>query len=84
MVGTLKRRQEREQKSLELQDKLQGAIQHVVGLVNERKEHIPPVVSADVVSFPYEITIPSETESAFGMDMLKRMMMTTTPPALLP
>jgi len=28
---------EREQKSLELQDMLQGAIQHVVGLVNERK-----------------------------------------------
>lgn len=36
----------REQKSLELQDMLQGAMQHVVGLVNERKDHIPPVVSA--------------------------------------
>uniref|UniRef100_A0A7S0X740 Autophagy-related protein 101 n=1 Tax=Mantoniella antarctica TaxID=81844 RepID=A0A7S0X740_9CHLO len=72
---------EREQKSMELQDMLQGAMQHVVGLVNERKDHIPPVVSADVVSFPYEITLPGETESTFGT--LKRMMLHSTPPSML-
>ena len=71
----------REAKSLELQDMLQGAMQHVVGLVNERKEHIPPVVSADVVSFPFEITLPAESESAFGA--LKRMMLHSTPPSML-
>jgi len=33
-------------------------------------EHIPPVVSADVVSFPYEITLPGETESTFGQGLM--------------
>ena len=40
---------EREQRSLELQDVLRGAVQHALGLVNEKRDHIPPVVSADVV-----------------------------------
>ena len=34
---------------LELQDVLRGAVQHALGLVNEKRDHIPPVVSADVV-----------------------------------
>ena len=66
---------------MELQDMLQGAMQHVVGLVNERKDHIPPVVSADVVSFPFEITLPGESESTLGA--LKRMMLHSTPPSML-
>lgn len=72
---------EREQRSLELQDVLRGAVQHALGLVNEKRDHIPPVVSADVVSFPFDIGLPGDTESAFGT--LKRMMMHASPPNMI-
>ena len=52
-------------------------------LVNEKREHIPPVSSSDVVSFPYEITLPSDTDAPFGLDMFKRVVLNSTPPAML-
>ena len=50
--------------------------------VNDKREHIPPVLSADVACFPFEISLPSETGSAFGLDMLKRMLK-ADPPAMM-
>jgi hypothetical protein len=73
---------DREANSAQLQHTIVAATQHVIGLVNERKDHIPPVVSSEVVSFPYEISLPGESEGAlFGS--LKRMMLHATPPSLV-
>jgi len=58
---------------------LQGVLFQIIRLVNEKRDHIPPVLNEDVVSFPYEITIPSTSDSSFSMDMLKRMLQTGHP-----
>ena len=73
---------DREAKSAELQQTIVAATQHVLGIVNERKDHIPPVVSADVVSFPYEISLPGETEGAL-LGSLRRMLTHASPPTLV-
>jgi autophagy-related protein 101 len=51
--------------------------------VNDRREHIPPVVSSEVVCFPYEITLPSDADGHFGLDMLKRVVLNSNPPPML-
>ncbi|KAL3688761.1 hypothetical protein R1sor_015070 [Riccia sorocarpa] len=62
---------------------LREVILQILQYVNEKKDHIPPVLrGSDVVSFPYEINIPSSSDSSFGMDMFKRILQ-TTPPAML-
>lgn len=60
----------------------QARILRVVELAGEKRDHIPPVVTSGVVSFPFEIALPSEGESFYGVDMLKRLMV-TRPPGLL-
>ncbi|XP_058735849.1 autophagy-related protein 101-like [Vicia villosa] len=46
-------------------------------------DHVPPIPNfEDVISFPYEITIPSSSDSAFGMDIIKRMIQTGHPTML--
>eukprot|EP00252_Welwitschia_mirabilis_P012443 TRINITY_DN27508_c0_g1_i2.p1 TRINITY_DN27508_c0_g1~~TRINITY_DN27508_c0_g1_i2.p1 ORF type:complete len:216 (-),score=42.98 TRINITY_DN27508_c0_g1_i2:30-677(-) len=63
-----------------LEAALRGVLLQIIQLVNEKKDHIPPVLDANVImSFPYEITIPSTSDSSFGMDMFKRMLQTGTP-----
>ena len=37
-----------------------GTRRDVLRTANERKEHIPPVVSGGVVSFPFDIALPPE------------------------
>mmetsp|Transcript_37025 Transcript_37025/g.44771 ORF Transcript_37025/g.44771 Transcript_37025/m.44771 type:complete len:206 (+) Transcript_37025:392-1009(+) len=73
----------RVQRHAALEEALQGALLNVLRLVNEKKDHIPPVVSSDVVCFPYEITGSSDNDSHFGLDMFKRVMMHTSPPTML-
>eukprot|EP00899_Mesostigma_viride_P017893 jgi/Mesvir1/26104/Mv06823-RA.1 len=65
-----------------LEPALRNTLTQILKIVNEKKDHIPPVVSSDVASFPYQISIPSASDSSFGMDMLKRMLQ-TSPPAML-
>eukprot|EP00271_Cylindrocystis_brebissonii_P013500 TRINITY_DN33361_c0_g1_i1.p1 TRINITY_DN33361_c0_g1~~TRINITY_DN33361_c0_g1_i1.p1 ORF type:complete len:247 (+),score=49.62 TRINITY_DN33361_c0_g1_i1:321-1061(+) len=74
--------EDRRQRTAALEAELRDVLLQVLFIVNEKRDHIPPVVSADVASFPYEITIPTTSDSAFGMDMLKRMLQ-TSPPAML-
>mmetsp|Transcript_39037 Transcript_39037/g.74798 ORF Transcript_39037/g.74798 Transcript_39037/m.74798 type:complete len:208 (-) Transcript_39037:474-1097(-) len=66
-----------------LEESLQACMLQLLTLVGEKKEHIPPVVSSDVVCFPYEITLPSESDSHFGLDMFKRVVLNSSPPAML-
>ncbi|BBN08366.1 autophagy-related protein 101 [Marchantia polymorpha subsp. ruderalis] len=75
--------EERDKRHAALEAALREVILQILRYVNEKKDHIPPVMrGADVVSFPYEINIPSSSDSSFGMDMFKRMLQ-TTPPAML-
>jgi hypothetical protein len=74
--------EERNRRQAALEGSLREVLMQVLQIVNEKKEHIPPVIHSDVASFPYEITIPNSSESMFGMDMVKRMLQ-TPPPSML-
>ena len=41
-----------------LEMSLREVLFQILQLVNEKKDHIPPVSNSNIVSFPYEITIP--------------------------
>ena len=47
----------RSQRSAALQGDLEERLAEIVRSVNERKDHIPPVVSSATVTFPFEISI---------------------------
>lgn len=74
--------EERSKRHSALEGALRDILLQVLQLVNEKKDHIPPVLNTDVVAFPYEISIPSSSDSSFGMDMFKRMLQ-TGPPTML-
>ncbi|KAJ6846058.1 autophagy-related protein 101 isoform X2 [Iris pallida] len=68
-----------------LESSLREVLFQVIKFVNEKKDHIPSIPNSDVVSFPYEITIPSMSDSSFGWhttDVLKRMLQTGHPTML--
>jgi autophagy-related protein 101 len=72
--------EERQRRHAVLEAALREVIVQILQFVNEKKDHIPPVVSSsEVASFPYEITIPSSSDSSFSMDMFKRMLQTGPP-----
>lgn len=74
---------ERQRRHAALEAALREVITQVLLIVNEKKDHIPPVLQPDlVISFPFEISIPSSSDSSFGMDMFKRMLQ-TGPPTML-
>eukprot|EP00270_Netrium_digitus_P009679 TRINITY_DN2955_c0_g2_i1.p3 TRINITY_DN2955_c0_g2~~TRINITY_DN2955_c0_g2_i1.p3 ORF type:complete len:101 (-),score=46.52 TRINITY_DN2955_c0_g2_i1:165-467(-) len=86
--GRAERRQQQQQepqgqqrKMAPLQEQVQEVMLQVLRLVHERSSHIPPVVTSDVAPFPFDISIPtsSSDSSAFGIDMLKRMLLTPPP-----
>jgi hypothetical protein len=62
-----------------LETALSGALMYILRTVNERKEHIPPVVSGGVVSFPFDIALPPE-EGGYGVDTLRRLVTAVRPP----
>ena len=63
-----------------LEAALQGAILYILRTVNERKEHIPPVVSGGTVSFPFEIELPLGESGPFAVDTLRRLVTAVRPP----
>lgn len=66
-----------------LEASLREVLFQIIKFVNEKKDHVPPIPNRDgVISYPYEITIPSSSDSAFGMDMIKRMLQTGHPTML--
>eukprot|EP00245_Coleochaete_scutata_P005555 TRINITY_DN19205_c0_g1_i1.p1 TRINITY_DN19205_c0_g1~~TRINITY_DN19205_c0_g1_i1.p1 ORF type:complete len:220 (+),score=55.91 TRINITY_DN19205_c0_g1_i1:109-768(+) len=74
--------EEKQQQQAALEAALRDVILQILRVVNEKKDHIPPVISSDIAPFPYEIIIPSSSDSSFGMDMFKRMLQ-TSPPTML-
>ncbi|KAG0606675.1 hypothetical protein M758_9G159600 [Ceratodon purpureus] len=76
-------RDEQQRRHATLEAALREVITQVLLIVNEKKDHIPPVQQPDVViSFPFEISIPSSSDSSFGMDVFKRLLQ-TGPPTML-
>ncbi|CAN1343583.1 Autophagy-related protein 101 [Linum perenne] len=69
---------ERSARRAALESSLREVLFQIIKFVNEKKDHVPPI-SDGVSCFPYEITIPSSSDSAFGMDMIKRMLHTGQP-----
>jgi len=50
---------ERQRRHATLEAALRDVITQVLLIVNEKKDHIPPVLQPDlVISFPFEISIP--------------------------
>ncbi|GAA0176358.1 hypothetical protein LIER_29364 [Lithospermum erythrorhizon] len=74
--------EERTARRAALESSLREILFHIIKFVNEKKDHVPPIPNLDGISFPYEITISSSSDSAFGMDMLKRMLQTGHPTML--
>ncbi|KAF8010214.1 hypothetical protein BT93_J0987 [Corymbia citriodora subsp. variegata] len=75
--------EERSIRRASLEASLRDVLFQIIRFVNDKKEHVPPIPSREgVISFPYEITIPSSSDSAFGMDMIKRMLQTGHPTML--
>ncbi|XP_042019827.1 autophagy-related protein 101-like isoform X1 [Salvia splendens] len=74
--------EERTARRAALEASLRDVLFQIIRFVNEKKDHIPPVPNLEGVSFPYEITISSSSDSAFGMEMFKRMLQTGNPTML--
>mmetsp|Transcript_16376 Transcript_16376/g.27042 ORF Transcript_16376/g.27042 Transcript_16376/m.27042 type:complete len:201 (+) Transcript_16376:139-741(+) len=68
----------RSQRQQILEQELRDRIAFILARVNEKRDHVPPVVTPDLMPFAYEISIPSSSES-WGLDMFKRMLQTTPP-----
>ncbi|KAK8923699.1 hypothetical protein KSP39_PZI019441 [Platanthera zijinensis] len=47
-----------------LEASLREVLFHIIRFVNDKKDHIPPIPNNEVISFPYEITIPRRNWSA--------------------
>jgi len=63
-----------------LEAALEDALTLILSIVNSKRDHIPPVVTQDTVTFPFEISIEG-SESSF--DAVKKMLLQTTPPSIL-
>ncbi|KAL5557131.1 hypothetical protein UlMin_039367 [Ulmus minor] len=75
--------EERNVRRAALEASLREVLFQIIKFVNEKKDHLPPIPSREgVVCYPYEITIPSSSDSAFGMDMFKRILQTGHPTML--
>ncbi|KAF4393138.1 hypothetical protein CsatB_024419 [Cannabis sativa] len=75
--------EERSARRAALEASLRDVMFQIIKFVNEKKDHVPPIPNREgVISYPYEITIPSSSDSAFGMDMIKRMLQTGHPTML--
>lgn len=75
--------EDRRQQLARLEQQLNETLVQILDNVNAKKDHIPPVVTSDVTSFPFHISFPSAAaEQSFGLDMVKRML-SASPPTML-
>jgi len=73
----------RAQRQAKLQAALEELLTAIVRIVNDKKEHIPPVVSANTLTFPFDISVLGEGGSNFGLDSVRRLLMQASPPPVL-
>eukprot|EP00775_Hariotina_reticulata_P000595 gene595-880_t len=65
------------------QAQLQSLLTEVVTRVNEKRAHIPPVVSSSPCSFPWDVAISGGSKLPLGLGTVKRMLLQGSPPAVL-
>jgi autophagy-related protein 101 len=76
--------EERNARRTSLEASLRDVLFQIIRFVNDKKEHVPPIPNREgAISFPYEITLPSSSDSPFGMDMIKRMLQSGGHPSML-
>jgi len=66
-----------------LQSLLRAVLTQILTHVNNKKEHIPPVVSSDAVTFPYEINVSNPDNSQSSLVALKKLLSQTKAPQML-
>ncbi|KAI8466879.1 MAG: hypothetical protein J3K34DRAFT_432293 [Monoraphidium minutum] len=66
-----------------LQAAVEGLVTGVVRRVNDKRAHIPPVVSASTVTFPFDIAMSGGSRSSFGLSAVRKMLTSATPPPVL-
>ena len=69
--------------SAEARGSLGEVLDRVARVVNERKDHIPPVMNSEVVTFPFDISVTGADGSKFGLGQLKKFLVETAPPRML-
>nr|XP_018629888.1 autophagy-related protein 101 isoform X1 [Nicotiana tomentosiformis] len=74
--------EERNARRTVLESSLREVMFQIIKFVNEKKDHIPAIPNLECVTFPYEISISSSSDSAFGMDVIRRMLQTGHPTML--
>lgn len=68
---------------------LEGVMAAIVTHVSDKRGHIPPVGSSEVVSFPFDITITGSSSRGLGLSIgagvgaVKRLLRTASPPPVL-
>lgn len=67
----------------EARGSLGEVLDRVARVVNERKDHIPPVMNSEVVTFPFDISVTGADGSKFGLGQLKKFLVETAPPRML-
>lgn len=72
---------------LQRQAKLQSAIEEmlmlIVRTVNDRKDHIPPVTSSSLVTYPFDVHMDVGSSRFLPLNTMKRMLLQATPPTML-
>lgn len=66
-----------------LQSAVEGLVATVVRHVNDKRHHIPPVVSSSTVTFPFDISLHGGPRSSFGLNAVRKMLTSATPPPVL-
>nr|VDD37447.1 unnamed protein product [Brassica oleracea] len=74
--------EERSSRRTMLEQSLQEVLFQIIKFVNEKKDHVPPI-NDGVIYCPFEITMPSSSDSTFGMDIFKRMLHSGGHPSML-
>lgn len=73
----------RQRRHSQLQTAVEDRLTLIVRTVNDRKDHIPPVVSPSAVTFPFDISITGEGGLSSTIESVKRMLMHGSPPPVL-
>lgn len=66
-----------------LQSSVEESLGAIVSQVNARRDHLPPVVSGSTVTFPFDISVSGEGNPSFGLEAVKRMLLSSNPPSVL-
>lgn len=73
----------RSQRQARLQAALEDMLTLIIRSVNDRKDHIPPVTSSSIVTYPFDVHMDIGGSKFLPLNTVKRMLMQATPPPML-